>query len=79
MEQKQPNFLIGVANICKYFNFGRDFFFECLRLGLPCKKITNRYVVSVKQVENFIEKQMKGKKNHSIVSPEGVLRVEVGK
>lgn len=59
MEEKQLNFVIGVNNICKYFNFGRDFFYECLRLGMPCKKINNRYVVTVKKVEEFIEKQMK--------------------
>jgi hypothetical protein len=51
-------FLIGVANICKHFNFGRDFFFECLKLGMPCKKINNRYVVTVKKVDEFIENQM---------------------
>lgn len=62
MDQKlaiQPNFVIGVNNICKYFGFGRDFFFECIKLGMAHRKINNRYVVTVKKVEEFIENQMK--------------------
>jgi hypothetical protein len=59
MEQKQPNFIIGIDNICKYFNFGRDFFYELIKLKLPHKKINNRYVVSIKKVNDFIEKQIK--------------------
>jgi hypothetical protein len=62
MEQRpasQANFVIGVNNICKFFNFGRDFFYECIKMGLPHKKINNRYVVTIKMVEEFIEKQMK--------------------
>jgi len=61
MEQKQINFIIGVVNICKFFNFGRDFFFECVRLGMPHRKINNRYVVTIKKVEEFIENQMAAK------------------
>ena len=57
-QQSQKSFLIGVNNICKHFEFGRDFFFECVKLGMPHKKINNRYVVVVKKVEDFIEKQM---------------------
>ncbi len=59
MEQKQANFIIGVKNICEYFDFGRGFFFACIELGLPHKRIGKKYVVTVKKVEEFIEKQMK--------------------
>lgn len=59
MEENHKTFLIGVDNICKHFGFGRVFFYECLRLGLSCKKISNRYVLPIKKMEEFIEKQMK--------------------
>ena len=59
MEENYKTFLIGVNKICKYFDFGRDFFFELVKLGMPYKKISNRYVVNIKKVEEFIEKQMK--------------------
>ena len=56
MIEKQKTFLIGVDNICKYFGFGRDFYFECIRLGMPFKKINNRHVVIIKKIDEFIEK-----------------------
>ncbi len=59
MEEKQKTFVIGINNICKYFDFGRDFFYECIKIGMPHNKINNRYVVTIKKVEEFIEKQMK--------------------
>jgi len=59
MEENHKTFLIGVNKICKYFDFGHNFFLELVKLGMPYKKISNRYVVSIKKVEEFIEKQMK--------------------
>lgn len=51
-------FIIGVNNICKHFNFGRDFFYECLRLGMPHAVFNNRYMVTVRKVEDWMEEQM---------------------
>lgn len=52
----QPKYLIGRENICKHFGFGKEFFYEMVKLGMPHTKIGSRYFIWVENVEKWLEK-----------------------
>ena len=52
----QPKFLIGRVKICKHFGIGKECFYEWIKLGMPHKKIANRYFIWIENVEKWLKK-----------------------
>ncbi len=56
IEKEERKYIIGIEAALKKWGFGRRYFFELIKLGLPVKIILGKHHFSVKKVDEFLEK-----------------------